>query len=576
MSPLTALVGYNNAGKTNILDGIAWLLRPYVLQASDFTNPSVPISIEAEIDGVTETVLNKLAATHRQRIEPFVQGETILIRRTQPSPGGPKNAIKLEVRDASIKEETNKKTWGSNPTGIDAAISALLPSPIQIGAMEDAAADVARYKTTSTIGRLIAQITKPIEEIHGSTLRESLDGIRRKLSVDGEDRAPELIEIDQSATAKLAEFFPGLRVKLHVPAPELQNIFGAGTLKVYEEDSSTVRDVTDLGHGAQRSIQMALIRYLAELSSESSDAGRTILLIDEPELYLHPQAVEQMHAALRSLSNGTYQVIFSTHSPLMVTTDTIRDTLLVHKGDKGTCTRPRLADTVREVMTDALSQTRTLLELENASQILFSDMVLLVEGKTESRILPGIYRAEKGATLGQAKIGLVRVGGATAVANCMKVLSTMGIPTKALVDLDFAFRAGPKARLIDPNDTDVEAVRQTCRRLTLSEKFDLAEDGFPKKSKDISAADAFAKVAKDSEAAKAIQNLHTNLKSKGIWLWRQGSIEHHIGLEGHSEEDWADFLVRLQDKGCQGVTVDYKGLQEFLEWLDNNTSGTSN
>ena len=51
--------------------------------------------------------------------------------------------------------------------------------------------------------------------------------------------------------------------------------------------------LSTLGHGAQRSIQMTLIRHLADLKLNNQEqATTTLLLIDEPELYLHPQAIE--------------------------------------------------------------------------------------------------------------------------------------------------------------------------------------------------------------------------------------------------------------------------------------------
>ena len=41
---------------------------------------------------------------------------------------------------------------------------------------------------------------------------------------------------------------------------EIKELFKSGTIKVFEDESEEGRDVSILGHGAQRSIQMALIR----------------------------------------------------------------------------------------------------------------------------------------------------------------------------------------------------------------------------------------------------------------------------------------------------------------------------
>ena len=145
------------------------------------------------------------------------------------------------------------------------------------------------------------------------------------------------------------------------------------------------------GHGTQRSVQMALIRHLAELKKSVEVKTRTLLLIDEPELYLHPQAMEQVRASLKGLSEAGYQVVFSTHSPQMIPAEDIKHTLLIQKNEQGTYARPTLKAAVEQVAEDSKSQYQLLFSLENANQILFSETVVLSEGKTEKRLLPYIF-----------------------------------------------------------------------------------------------------------------------------------------------------------------------------------------
>ena len=60
LSDFTALIGYNNAGKTNILMGIRWLLFRSSLNNSYFDNPSQPVEAEGLFAGVSEAILGKL------------------------------------------------------------------------------------------------------------------------------------------------------------------------------------------------------------------------------------------------------------------------------------------------------------------------------------------------------------------------------------------------------------------------------------------------------------------------------------------------------------------------------------
>ena len=348
LSDFTPLVGYNNGGKSNILESIKWLLKSSVLSNGDFYDPAQPVVISGKIVGITEEILENLIPKHRNRIEPYLIDGCLHIRRNQPNPGGTAKNISLEIRNPAIEDEQADNAWDINPTGIDSAIKAIFPEPIEIGAMENATEDVGKSKAGTTIGKLISEIMAPIEQQHGAAINEALEGIRNRFEAEGAGRAQELNDFDQQANEKLQDLFPGLRIRLHVPAPEIKELFKNGTIKIIEDGVDICRDVQALGHGAQRSIQMALVRYLADIKSQDNqNPTRTLLLIDEPELYLHPQAIEHVRLALKALSGGGYQVIFTTHSPLMISTNEIGTTLIVRKNEYNqSYSKKRLTDAI--------------------------------------------------------------------------------------------------------------------------------------------------------------------------------------------------------------------------------------
>ncbi|MCU8105983.1 ATP-binding protein [Shewanella sp. SM101] len=53
LSSFTPLVGYNNAGKSNCLSAIQWLLKKSSLPEKDFFDATQPIEVIATIEGVT-------------------------------------------------------------------------------------------------------------------------------------------------------------------------------------------------------------------------------------------------------------------------------------------------------------------------------------------------------------------------------------------------------------------------------------------------------------------------------------------------------------------------------------------
>jgi len=562
------LIGYNNAGKTNIINGLKWLLRRSSLSKDCFNNIQNPIIIEGTIDGVDMNLLSILPQNHRTAIEPYVNNQKIQIKRIQNIPNETVTNLRIYIRDPNPQDPANE--WRLNPTGIDNAINALFPEPIHIGGMEDAEEDISKSKQGTTIGKLLAEIIEPIDTKYGAKVRRILIGLSDLLDADGTTRAPELTAFDQAINQKIDTFFPDINIRLHVPTPELKEVFNKGTIKVYEHQSPTGRDVTSLGHGAQRSIQMALIQYLAEIKRDNQNqSSTTLLLIDEPELYLHPQAIEVVREALKVLSNQGYQVLFSTHSPLMIKAEDMGSTTLIRKDNiRGTYKRQTLKTAIPQVENNAASQLLLLFSLSNSTQILFSEKVILTEGTTEIRVLPKLIERITGRTLGLLKCALIKQGGVTNTRKSMMVLHVMDLPVKAIVDLDYALKYSVSDGLLQSNDPDITACRQLISQISISNQIGLDSDGWPTNiNSSMSASQAFALLASQPEIQTNINNLHTKLLTHNIWVWKKGSIEEHIGLKGKSEQIWATFVNRLSQDPIQNIIPDYQEILTFIEWL---------
>ena len=73
LSDFTALIGYNNAGKTNILMGIRWLLYRSSLDNSYFDNPDMPVEAEGLFGGITDSILAKLSPAQQSVLKPFLK-----------------------------------------------------------------------------------------------------------------------------------------------------------------------------------------------------------------------------------------------------------------------------------------------------------------------------------------------------------------------------------------------------------------------------------------------------------------------------------------------------------------------
>lgn len=561
LTSFVPLVGYNNAGKSNILSALEWVLKNRLLNEGDFYDQSNPIEVEATVVGVSEDILDLLGDDHRGKIEPYVVDGVLKIKRIQPVGAAKATDVQLHVYHP---EAGYKK----NPTGIPNAIKQLFPEPIRIAAMENAADDAAKSKSTSTIGKLLAEFCGAVREKNALRIDRHLGAISRRMSADGNRRLIELSEIDDSINRKIEDLFPGVSLKLHFDVPSFDEIFKAGTVRVYEEDSDTSRDFSAYGHGAQRSIQMALVRHLAEVRKEAEVPTTTLLLIDEPELYLHPFAVEQVREALHTLSMHGYQVVFSTHSAQMITAERAQHTLLVRKTRAdGTITRKRMKDALDIVIPNAISQAQHLFSLTQSSQILFSNKVILTEGKTELRLLPFLYKNLFGKTLGQDQLAMIETGSVDSIAKTLRVLIEMDMPAVAVVDLDYAFRGAVANGFVQESSVEIVELKKILARLEQAGVCKL-NGGLPTgKSAPCTAAQAFELLALEVDAVPHLKALHNILRAKSIWLWWGGAIEAHLGLPDKEEVTWANFKAKVETDGFHAHCRDAQSIEELLTWF---------
>jgi predicted ATP-dependent endonuclease of OLD family len=568
LSAFTPLVGYNNAGKSNMLEAIKWFLRNQSLSESDFNDIGKPVEVIAKIDGVSDDILDSLDSKHKSKIEKFVIDSSMTVKVTQAEPS-------LKIKDIKLEILNDKGEWEINPNGIPQAISALFPEPIHVGAMENSEEDASKNKTSTTIGKLLKDTLEPLETKYSAEVIEALKGINEQLTSEGANRAPELDDFDKGVNSKISEFFPGVEIKVHIPNPEIKEVFGKGTVRVFENNADKGRDFSALGHGAQRSIQMALVRHLADVKRVSaSKFSNTLLLIDEPELYLHPQAVIILKEALKTLSKSGYQVIFTTHSPFMISKEDMENTILIRKNQiKGTFKRVTIKTAIKELEIDALSQIELLHEFSNSANIFFADKVILTEGKTEKRVLPCIIESISKKSIGAQKIALVSLEGSSSLKRTQDVLKTLDLPNKGVVDLDFAVTKYKEHKLFDKKHESIKAINEFLAGKVEDWDFKITDDGWPTNKGSIKADEVFAKLAQAPEMKGYVETIIKICLEANIWVWRNGTIENHIGLESKKkgEYQWKQFNDDIATKGLKETINDelFNQLTNAVEWLTN-------
>jgi AAA domain, putative AbiEii toxin, Type IV TA system len=155
-----------------------------------------------------------------------------------------------------------------------------------------------------------------------------------------------------------------------------------------------------------------------------------LLLIEEPELYLRPQAQRYLYRLLREFSTGGNQVIYSTHSPAFLNVARLDELVFVDRlpsvGTRALQPEPVSADEDFRVMTE-FDAARSELFLARAA--------VLVEGLTEKLVLPFVFSV-LGYDVDREAISIVECGGKPNIPLFARICRATGIPFVVLHDSD--------------------------------------------------------------------------------------------------------------------------------------------
>jgi predicted ATP-dependent endonuclease of OLD family len=211
-------------------------------------------------------------------------------------------------------------------------------------------------------------------------------------------------------------------IDLYFTPMDAMDFYKCLELVVKEGDFSI--SATRMGEGMQNAIVIAILRAFEETQRQGA-----IILIEEPEIFLHPTMQRSLYDTLRRLGR-TNQVIYTTHSPNFVSVPEYRDVLLVRRNaEHGTSvTRSDLA-----AETWRVEKLRQVVDRDR-SELFFSKRVLFVEGDTERLALPEFAR-KLGLDLDRAGATIIEVGGKRNLLDFATLSLSFEIPTGVAYDL---------------------------------------------------------------------------------------------------------------------------------------------
>jgi putative ATP-dependent endonuclease of OLD family len=254
-----------------------------------------------------------------------------------PNKGVRPNAGSRDSLRAAVREQrphlvvVGAAGWVPNPGGggnWKSNANSILPRPILVRAVQEAS-DETNAKEASTYGKLVSLIVERslAKRPEMAALQTALDNVLALFRPDPANphrQAQEVRDLQDRINRNLNEVIGG-HALIRTEAPELRAmILPSTSLLIRDAQAGIDTEVGHQGHGLQRTLIITLLQLLADAQAQDVQAGvapqrGTILLIEEPELYLHPQMERLMRDVLHRLAAqpGT-QVACCTHSPVFL------------------------------------------------------------------------------------------------------------------------------------------------------------------------------------------------------------------------------------------------------------------
>ena len=499
-SRYTSLIGPNNAGKSTTLRAIELILNQETPELDEWRKgfEDKPIVIEAHFDelqdwekkspGVAAHVFDEKIRVRMTTVvgkdkkdkpkaevtwESFRQdetiegwpedatftklsqefqdlGKTLSIDSKEFKKANQQESLRVAIRKQfSDKVKKGQAKWSGTSISIPAALQQALPQAQLIPAVRDASEDGQPGAKTS-FGLLLDRIILPA--LTGSDeyrkLLEAVEALQKRMRGKDEEQIEAVRKLAREISDRVSELIAA-KVVLGMEPPDAKKFIGGSTL--LQIDDGTLTRIALQGHGLQRALVFAMLEVLAAQSAKSSveaetaNQRHTILLFEEPELFIHPHLMRRLKETLTKIAERKeWQVVVSTHSPFMVDVGQDPRSLVIYK--RPDPTKPPEIEQLKddpfaeEGMLEERARLRAVLDFHpTVCEAFFARHVVLVEGDTEVAALvrqPDLYRLA-GLEDGHYKdVTVVSCDGKWTIVPIARLLKTFKIPLRVIHDED--------------------------------------------------------------------------------------------------------------------------------------------
>ncbi len=368
-----------------------------------------------------------------------------------------RNQSKKEIlRQSLIQNLPNLVThgnarWTDANISISAALKQAIPQAVLIPAVKDASDD-AKSTSTTSFGKLLKRIIVPAIESSPefAELKTIVEKLGSRLTgANGSTQLEAVQKLSDAISTRMSDIVEA-KVIFKLDPPDTNKFIGTNTsIKI---DSGIETDINLQGHGVQRSLIFALIEVIAhheaEIASREGEAlnqKATVLLFEEPELYMHPHLMRRLKKALKGIANSdNWQVIISTHSPFLLDVANDPKSLIIFrkKDSKGNRFKQLHIDPFNQddrSRNDRMALRASLDFHPTVAEGFFAERVVLVEGDTEMAVFRHSEHLLKLLQISPEKSDLttlISCGGKWTIPAMARLLRDFEIPFRVVHDID--------------------------------------------------------------------------------------------------------------------------------------------
>lgn len=444
LDDIVVLVGPNNVGKSSVLKAYEIIMSEGSttgnLTIEDFPSGRVDPKALPEIELHTVVYDNSPGP---EWIGQNSLGEKVVKELWRwEAPGAPtRRGFNVQDNRWAVDSDREKVPWGA--AGI---ANARRPQPHRVDAFAspDGQADEVVRLLMAAIKERVKEHQENSRADDKSDLAQLLEGVAALQKKIVEESADQISAIQTDLSNAISRVFPGHRVVFDAkPEDDLEkaiNFFKANPELLMGPENGYLSTVGRQGSGARRTLLWTAIRLLADASKKKSAGAQRphVLLLDEPEICLHPSAVRETCELLYGLpaATGNWQIMVTTHSPCFV--DFSRDHTSIVRVDRNeagqisgtTIYRPQKA------MFDGSDRERLkLLNLCDpyVAEFFFGGKTIVVEGDTEFTAFKQVIAR---APTEYEGVHVIRGRGKATIVSLCKILNQFCSPYAVLHDSD--------------------------------------------------------------------------------------------------------------------------------------------